>query len=140
MGWLLALLVLLMLWPGQALADFATETGLDGEIGHASYYAKRLAGRPTASGELYDHDKLTAAHPDLPFGTRVRVVNLANGRGVVVTVNDRCRLQKTPFIDLSRSAAREIGFLRKGQARVRIIPEVSAEASPASSVEASANN
>ncbi|WP_432823627.1 septal ring lytic transglycosylase RlpA family protein [Trichloromonas sp.] len=125
-GRLLAL-VLLLLWVGQPLAAGEPAMGAGGEIGHATYYAKRFAGRRTASGELYDHDKLTAAHSSLPFGTRVRVVNLANGREVTVTVNDRCRPRKIPFIDLSRSAARAIGFLSKGSARVRIIPAVAAD-------------
>ncbi|NJD91896.1 MAG: septal ring lytic transglycosylase RlpA family lipoprotein, partial [Geobacter sp.] len=55
-------------------------------------------------------------------GSRVKVINLANDKEVVVTINDRCRQRKTPFIDLSRAAAKELGFLGKGTARVRIIP------------------
>jgi rare lipoprotein A len=90
--------------------------------GIASYYAKRYNGRRTNSGARYRHDKMTAAHPTLPHGTRVRVINLANDKEVVVTVNDRCRPRKQPFIDLSRAAAKELGFLGKGVTRVRIIP------------------
>jgi rare lipoprotein A len=90
--------------------------------GIASYYAKRFNGRPTTSGAPYDPDKLTAAHQSLPFGTKVKVVNLANGREVTVTVNDRCRKRKFPFIDLSRSAAERLGFFGKGITKVRIIP------------------
>jgi len=86
--------------------------------GIASYYATRFNGRETRSGARYDPEKLTAAHPDLPFGTRVKVVNLANGREVTVTVNDRCRRKSMPFIDLSRAAARDLGFLGHGTARV----------------------
>jgi peptidoglycan lytic transglycosylase len=86
--------------------------------GIASYYANRFNGRKTRSGARYDPEKLTAAHPDLPFGTRVKVVNLANGREATVTVNDRCRRKSMPFIDLSRAAARKLGFLGKGTARV----------------------
>jgi rare lipoprotein A len=93
-----------------------------GDEGTASYYAKRYNGRRTTSGVRYNPDKKTAAHSSLPFGTRVKVVNLDNGREVVVTVNDRCKTRKKPFIDLSRSAARQLGFLGKGLARVRIIP------------------
>ena len=96
--------------------------GRQGTEGLASYYAKRYNGRKTRSGTRYDPKKLTAAHPSLPFGTRVRVVNLVNDREVIVTVNDRCRCRKFPFIDLSRAAAGELGFLGKGTARVKIIP------------------
>lgn len=94
----------------------------EGMVGIASYYAKRYNGRKTNSGARYDPEKLTAASADLPLGTRVKVVNLANGQEVVVTVNDRCRKKKIPFIDLSRAAARTLGFLGKGIARVRISP------------------
>lgn len=94
----------------------------EGMQGVATYYARRFNGRPTTSGVPYDPDKLTAAHQSLPFGTRVKVVNLANGREVTVTVNDRCRKRTFPFIDLSRAAAERLGFFGKGIAKVRIIP------------------
>jgi rare lipoprotein A len=93
-----------------------------GEEGTASYYAKRYQNRRTSSGERYDAAKLTAAHPTLPHGTRVRVINLTNDKEVIVTINDRCRPHSGPFIDLSRSAAKKLGFLGKGKTRVRIIP------------------
>jgi rare lipoprotein A len=93
----------------------------EGEAGVATYYARRFDGRRTTSGAVYDPAKLTAAHQSLPFGTRVKVVNAASGREVVVTVNDRCRKRTFPFIDLSRAAARQLGFLGKGTAKVRII-------------------
>ncbi len=99
-----------------------------GTEGLASYYANRYNGRKTRSGTRYDPEKLTAAHPTLPFGTKVRVVNLANDREVIVTVNDRCRCRKTPFIDLSRAAAGKLGFLGRGTARVKIIPLDDADA------------
>lgn len=94
----------------------------EGVEGIAAYYAKRFNGRRTNSGHRYDPEKLTAAHPTLPHGTRVRVINLHNGKDVVVTINDRCRPRKRPFIDLSRAAARALGFLGKGSTPVRIIP------------------
>ncbi len=93
-----------------------------GTEGLASYYAKRYDGRRTRTGARYNPEKMTAAHPTLPFGAKVRVVNLANDREVIVTVNDRCRCRKFPFIDLSRAAAGKLGFLGKGTARVKIIP------------------
>ncbi|HEX8960983.1 MAG TPA: septal ring lytic transglycosylase RlpA family protein [Geobacteraceae bacterium] len=104
----------------QSVAPPTTEQ--HGVEGVASYYAKRYNGRRTHSGARYNPKKMTAAHPTLPLGTRVRVVNLANKREVIVTVNDRCRHRKHPFIDLSRAAAGKLGFLGRGIARVRIIP------------------
>jgi len=102
-------------------ADLKPEDS-EGEEGTASYYAKRYQNRRTNSGVRYDAAKLTAAHPSLPHGTRVKVINLANDKEVVVTINDRCRPRSEPFIDLSRSAAKQLGFLGKGITRVRIIP------------------
>ena len=93
-----------------------------GKVAKATYYANRYNGRKTSSGERYDSKKLTAAHPTLPLGTRVKVVNLANDRSVIVTINDRFRKRKYDVIDLSRAAASELGFIRRGTAKVRIIP------------------
>jgi rare lipoprotein A len=94
----------------------------EGTEGKAYYYAKRYEHRKTSSGTRYNPRKLTAAHPDLPLGTKVKVVNLANDRSVMVTINDRCRRHSFAFIDLSQAAARKLGFYGKGMARVRIIP------------------
>lgn len=108
--------------PATKLNASLDEAPNDGAVGKASYYAKRYNGRRTTSGLRYDPKKLTAAHQSLPFGTKVKVVNLANDREVVVTVNDRCRKRRAPFIDLSRAAAQQLGFYGKGIAKVRIIP------------------
>jgi rare lipoprotein A len=75
---------------------------------------------PTASGELYDKDELTAAHREYSFGTLVRVTNLENGKSVVVRINDRGPHQKERIIDVSGRAARELDLIRMGVARVRI--------------------
>ena len=91
-------------------------------VGIASYYAKKFHGRRTTSGERYHPEKMTAAHQSLPLGTRVRVRNLANDKEVTVVVNDRCRKKSIPFIDLSRAAARKLGFLGDGITKVAIIP------------------
>lgn len=91
-------------------------------VGIASYYAKKFHGRRTTSGERYHPERMTAAHESLPLGTRVRVRNLANDKEVTVVVNDRCRKKSVPFIDLSRAAARKLGFLGKGITKVAIIP------------------
>ncbi|MFZ3208852.1 MAG: septal ring lytic transglycosylase RlpA family protein [Geobacteraceae bacterium] len=97
-------------------------TVANGSEGLATYYGKRYNGKRTTSGQRYDPGKMTAAHQSLPFGTRVKVINLANAREVVVTINDRCRKRRQPYIDISRSAAKKLGFLGKGRARVRIVP------------------
>ena len=94
----------------------------EGIEGKAYYYAKRYNKKRTSSGAFYNPRKMTAAHPTMPLGARVKVVNLANKRSVVVTVNDRCRKHSFEFIDLSQAAARELGFFGKGMARVRITP------------------
>jgi len=93
-----------------------------GKKGIATYYAKKYDGKRTASGSRYCPRKLTAAHQSLPLGTKVKVVNLANRNEVHVTINDRCRKRKHPFIDLSREAARQLGFFGKGSTKVAIIP------------------
>ena len=102
-------------------AAAAAEKADEGVIGTASYYAKRYNGRRMSSGKRYDPQKLTAAHPTLPLGTKVKVVNVANNREVTVTITDRCRKRVSHFIDLSREAARKIGFLGRGITQVRII-------------------
>ncbi|MGF1632105.1 MAG: septal ring lytic transglycosylase RlpA family protein [Kiloniellaceae bacterium] len=88
--------------------------------GLASWYGERFHGRSTASGEPFDMAALTAAHRGLPFGSRVRVTNLDNGRSVVVVINDRGPMVEDRLIDLSHAAARELGFLQDGVAKVRI--------------------
>jgi rare lipoprotein A len=90
------------------------------QIGMASFYASRFHGRSTASGKRYDERGMTAAHRTLPFGTRLRVTNLANSRSVVVTVTDRGPFRSHRLIDVSRRAARKLGFERAGTARVRV--------------------
>lgn len=108
--------------PVYNRASQKSKTPLQGlpQEGVASYYANRFHGRPTASGELYDSAKLTAAHRTLPFGTKVKVTNLRNDKSVEVTINDRGPHHKNRIIDLSRTAAQKLGFINKGTARVRI--------------------
>lgn len=90
-------------------------------VGVASWYGKPYHGRRTASGEIYNMNQLTAAHPTLPFGTRVAVTNLENGRTVIVTINDRGPFKPNRVIDVSRKAAGQLGFLGQGLARVRVV-------------------
>lgn len=88
--------------------------------GLASYYGAELQGRPTANGERFDKEKLTAAHRTLPFGTCVVVTAVQSGRAVTVRVNDRGPYVGGRIIDLSEAAARELGFIDAGVARVRL--------------------
>jgi rare lipoprotein A len=90
------------------------------QVGIASWYGVPYHGRATSSGEIYDMERLTAAHQTLPFGTYVLVENLENGRMVQVRINDRGPFVEGRIIDLSRAAARDIGMLGPGTARVRI--------------------
>ncbi len=88
--------------------------------GRASYYGEDFHGRRTASGEKFDINKYTAAHRTLPFGTRVKVTNLMNGKSVILKINDRGPHVKTRIIDLSKIAARVIDLMKYGAARVSI--------------------
>jgi rare lipoprotein A len=90
------------------------------EEGIASYYAHEFNGRRTASGEVFDMNKLTAAHPTLPFDTIVRVTNLENGRTVTLRINDRGPFKKGRIIDVSYEAAKRLDFIRQGTAKVRV--------------------
>ena len=90
------------------------------EIGYASYYANHMKGRRTASGEIYDLSKYTAAHRSLPLGTMVRVTMLQNGKSVIVKVNDRGSYVKGRVIDLSLAAAKKLGLVRAGIAKVKV--------------------
>jgi rare lipoprotein A len=88
--------------------------------GQASYYGRELAGNRTSSGERFNPMALTAAHRTLPLGSLVRVTNLANGRSVIVRVNDRGPFVRSRLIDVSLGAAREIGMVAQGRAQVRL--------------------
>lgn len=88
--------------------------------GVASFYGAELAGNRTASGERFNPSAMTAAHRTLPLGTKVRVVNKANGKSVVVRINDRGPFSKGRIIDVSRGAAEKISMVRSGTARVSI--------------------
>jgi len=89
-------------------------------VGKISFYGSKFHGRRTASGERFDQNALTAAHPRLPFGTRLRVTNLSNGKSVVVRVNDRGPFIKNRILDVSRAAARELEMIDAGVVRARV--------------------
>lgn len=89
-------------------------------VGMASWYGRDFHGRLTANGEIFDMNRLSAAHKTLPLPSMVEVKNLENGRKIIVRVNDRGPFAKNRVIDLSREAARRLGFERQGTARVRV--------------------
>ena len=90
------------------------------EKGRATFYANRHQSRKTANGEIYHHQRYTAAHRTLPFGTKVRVTNIKNGKSVVVTINDRGPFIKGRILDLSRSAFNRIASMSSGVIEVKM--------------------
>ncbi|MGB5446917.1 MAG: septal ring lytic transglycosylase RlpA family protein [Psychromonas sp.] len=90
------------------------------EVGNASFYHNKFQGKRTASGDIFRQNTSTAAHKKLPFGTKVKVTNLKNGKSVVVKINDRGPFVKGRVIDLSRSAFKAINGLSAGVIKVRI--------------------
>lgn len=99
----------------------AGSTGWIGESGTASYYGPKHQGRRSASGARFDQRELTAAHPWLPFGTKVRVTLASTGRSVIVTITDRLYSNRR-IVDLSLAAARELGMIRAGIGNVTLLP------------------
>ena len=90
------------------------------ESGLASWYGSRYHGRPTASGEIFNKNDLTAAHKTLPMNSMVHVENLANGRTITVRVNDRGPFVSDRIIDLSEASAKILGYTQNGTAKVRV--------------------
>jgi len=115
-----------------------TSLGVPIERGVASWYGPRFHGRKTASGERYNMNDLTAAHPSLPFGTKLGVRNTRTGREVVVRVNDRGPFAKNRVIDLSFAAAREVGVVGPGTASVELYLVPAAGAPPRYTVQVGA--
>ena len=88
--------------------------------GIASYYAEQHHGKKTANGEKFNMYELTAAHRTLPFGSKIKVTNLTNGKTVVLRVNDRGPYVKGRILDVSKGAAIELGMIQRGTASIRI--------------------
>jgi rare lipoprotein A (peptidoglycan hydrolase) len=101
--------------PGEVDITLAAD-----QVGLASWYGADFQGKPTASGQIFDEEKLTAAHRTLPLRSRVRVTNLENGRSVEVRINDRGPYVAGRVLDLSSRAAKSIGMHKEGLALVRI--------------------
>ena len=90
------------------------------QIGIASYYGSKFHKKRTANGEIFNMYKVSAAHKTLPLGTKVRVINLKNGKSLTMRINDRGPFAKGRIIDLSYKAAQKLGFVNQGTTKVRI--------------------
>lgn len=115
-------------YPLRKVASFSQE-------GRASWYGPKFHGRKTSSGERYDMNMMTAAHPTLPIPSYAKVTNLANGKEVVVRINDRGPFHGNRAIDLSKAAAQKLGFINAGTARVKIeqiVPGQNQQTAPSS--------
>jgi rare lipoprotein A len=99
----------------------------DSATGLASWYGEKFQGRTTASGEVYDMQRLTAAHRELPIGTWVEITNLRNGRFVTARINDRGPSIESRMLDVSKATAQALGFVGSGTAtvRMRVVPKPS---------------
>jgi rare lipoprotein A len=117
-GWIVIALVVGMALAGAWIGIVLATAPANAEVGVASWYGPGFCGHRTASGERFNCGAMTAAHKHLPFGSRVRVVNLATGRSIVVRINDRGPFVRSRCIDLSPAARRALGM--GGTARVRI--------------------
>lgn len=103
-------------YPTKKVADDFSQTG------RASWYGPGFHGKKTSNGERFDMNMMTAAHPTLPIPSYARVTNLANGKTVIVRINDRGPFHGNRVMDVSKAAANKLGFLAKGTAQVRIEP------------------
>jgi rare lipoprotein A len=139
---LLGLIVSVMVAVVSAGAPTAAEVSAEPRYGLASWYGPGFHGEETASGEIFDQRELVAAHRTLPFGSVVRLTNLENGRRITVRIIDRGpygrNFRKGTVIDVSRAAARRLGFLKAGLVRVRLeVISVSRSETPSKSHRAS---
>ncbi|MDR2543277.1 MAG: septal ring lytic transglycosylase RlpA family protein [Treponema sp.] len=116
-NFILIVLFVLVIVPFQLLAQ---ESEIFRQTGIASWYGREFEGRPTASGEIFDASQLTAAHPNLPFGTVLVVTNQHNNRSVTVRINDRGPFVPARIIDVSRAAAEQLDMIVTGTAPVTI--------------------
>jgi rare lipoprotein A len=90
------------------------------QTGEASWYGAKHQGKQTASGATFDQARLTAAHQSLPFGSKIKVTNLSNGKSVEVEINDRGPFAENRIIDLSQAAAKALGMIESGTTTVRL--------------------
>ena len=121
------LIFLIISAPGHAQKDTASKEPNKSTYkvkrifyGKASFYSNKFHGRQTANGEIFNQDKFTAACNILPLGTWIRVTNLSNGKTVVVRTTDRLHPRMRRVVDLSRSAAKRLGYINNGLTRVKV--------------------
>lgn len=116
---------LLILFTQEILAqkkiNYRKVPVVDSAIGYASYYSNRFIGKKTASGEVFSQKKMTCAHNTLPLGTLIRVTSLKSEKYVVVRVNDRLHRHNPRLVDLSKAAATQLGFVKKGIIKVSVV-------------------
>lgn len=98
----------------------AVEAAKERISGMVSWYSDKFHGKATSSGELYNKNELTAAHRTLPFGTKVKVTNVKNGKSVIVKINDRGPHHKSRVLDLSKTAFNEIGSINSGTLNIEM--------------------
>jgi rare lipoprotein A len=108
------ILVIIMMISTLGVYSFKNNAGDAKKTSYASYYHDKFNGKKTASGEVFNNSKLTAAHRTLPFGTEIKVTNLNNGEEVIVTINDRGPFHSSRALDMSKAAFDEIGGTQKG--------------------------
>jgi len=106
--------------PARDAVNSSTDSSAIVRIGAASWYGPGFNGKKTASGEIFDATKFTAAHRTIPLGRRVRVTHLANGKSVEVVINDRGPYTEGRMIDLTQAAANALGMTGNGLAKVRV--------------------
>jgi len=110
----LLLMIVLLFISSFISCGYATQKGM------ASFYSDYYEGKTTANGEIFRHNKNTAAHKTLPFGTKVEVTNLKNNQSIVVRINDRGPFVKGRIIDLTKTAAKDLGMIGDGVTKVKI--------------------
>ncbi|MCJ8497143.1 septal ring lytic transglycosylase RlpA family protein [Chryseobacterium salipaludis] len=109
------ILVIIMMISSLGLSSFKNSNNEEGKrTSFASYYHDKFNGRRTASGDIFDNSKLTAANRSLPFGTKIKVTNLRSGKSVIVEINDRGPFHASRALDLSRAAYEAIGNPARG--------------------------
>jgi len=116
---LLAMLVLVMGVFAQK-KNYRKVPVVDTAVGYASFYADKFIGKKTANGDVFSQDRLTCAHNTYPFGSKVRVTNLKNGKTVILKVNDRLHHRNPRLVDLTRAAASKLDFRETGITKVKV--------------------
>ena len=122
--WIRNFLVLALMVPVMGVfaqkKNYRNVPVVDTAVGHASFYADKFIGKKTASGEIFSQEKLTCAHNTYPFGSKIRVTNLKNGKTVILKVNDRLHHRNPRLVDLTRAGASKLGFNKTGIIKVKV--------------------